>query len=74
MNKRQIKKQYKKINERMEYFNRFNIMYSRQCGKTGITLSILEIVYDVRYIRFKKLKKYFKRIGLDKKLRGMKSV
>ena len=74
MNKRQLKKQSKKINERMEYFGRFHIMYGRQCGKTGIMLDILEIVYDVRYIRFKKLKKYFKRIRLDKKLRGAKSV
>ena len=74
MNKRQLKKKFKKINERFEYFNSFNIIYGRRCGKTGIILSILEMVYDVRYMKFKRLKKYFKRIGLDEKLRGVRNV
>lgn len=62
MNKRQLKKKSKKVNERFEYFNRFNIMYGRQCGKTGVMLSILDMIYDVRYKRFKKMKKYFKKL------------
>ena len=66
MNKRQFKKQSKKINERFEYFNSFHIMYGRQCGKSGIVLSILDMIYDSRYKRFKKMKKYFERIGLEK--------
>ena len=67
MNKRQLKKQSKKINERMEHFNRFNIMYGRQCGKTGVMLDILRVIYDDKYKNFKKMKKYFfKRVGLYK--------
>lgn len=66
MGKRQNKKQSKKINERFEYLNYFNIIYGRQCGKSGIALSILDMIYDSRYIKVKRLKKYFKRIGLDK--------
>lgn len=66
MNKRQLKKQSKKINDRMKFFNSFHIMYGRRCGKTGIVLSILDMIYDVRYKRFKKMKKYFERIGLEK--------
>ena len=74
MNKRQLKKQYKKINERIEYFSSFNIMYGRQCGKSGIILDILRVIYDDKYKNFKKMKKIFKRIGLEKKLRGAKYV
>ena len=74
MNKRQLKKKFKKINERFEYFSSFNIIYGRQCGKSGIVLNLLDMIYDDKYKNFKKMKKIFKRIGLEKKLRGAKYV
>lgn len=66
MNKRQCKKNEKKIDERLKYLQFFGIRTGRQCGKTNLYLSLLKTSMSKSYKEFKALKKHFKRIGLTK--------
>lgn len=62
MNKRQRKKNKKKIDERMRFFFGDRIIsIGRQCGKTRITRDMIEVSMDKGYKRFKVLKKYMKK-------------
>lgn len=60
MNKRQIKKRNKIIKERMNFFAKHTIFYSRQCGKTSLTTNIYKTCLDKKYKNFKMAKKLYK--------------
>ena len=66
MNKRQRKKNKKKIDERLKYLQCFSYRAGRQCGKTSLYISLFKISMSKSYKEFKTLKKYFKKIGLTK--------
>lgn len=62
MNKRQRKKNKKKVDERLKFFfgDKF-ILIGRQCGKTRLTKDMFDVSMDTSYRRFKVLKKYMER-------------
>lgn len=66
MNKRQRKKNKKKIDERLKYLQCFSYRTGRQCGKTSLYISLFKTSMSKSYKEFKTLKKYFKKIGLTK--------
>lgn len=56
MNKRQIKKHKKILEERFNFFNH-TMIFSRQCGKSNMLLDIVKACTSKKYKYFKALKK-----------------
>ncbi|WP_297994111.1 hypothetical protein [uncultured Clostridium sp.] len=60
MNKRQSKKNIRKVKERLEFFfNNTNYTPSRQCGKTALFTEVINIITDKSYVKFKKIRKIY---------------
>lgn len=62
MNKRQLKKNKKKTEERLKFlFGNSSISIGRQCGKTNMITDMVNIASDKGYRRFKVLRKYIEK-------------
>lgn len=60
MNKRQRKKNKRKIEERWEFFfDTKKFVVSRQCGKTTFLIDIIDCVIDKSYEKFKMQQKIY---------------
>ena len=66
MNKRQIKKHRKIVAERFDFFNH-TMIFSRQCGKSSVGLTIIKACTSKKYKYFKALKKVYSKyiIAID---------
>lgn len=62
MNKRQIKKRKKILNERYDFFNQHIIIEGRRSGKTYLARVIQKACISKKYKYFKALKKVYNKI------------
>lgn len=62
MNKRQIKKRKKIINDRYDFFNQHIIIEGRRSGKTYLSRAIQKACISKKYKYFKALKKAYNKI------------
>lgn len=62
MNKRQIKKRKKMLNERYDFFNKHIIIGGRRSGKTYLSRVIQKACVSKQYKYFKALKKTYDKI------------